>query len=71
MGGSATPALLFSLGIMLSYQDKIAPTKLIVSMTTIKLILHPILAWFLIAFLLVVLSGKSLNGIDGCCAPAE
>ena len=51
MGGTATPALLFSLGIMLSYQDKIAPTKLIVSMTTIKLILHPILAWLLIAFL--------------------
>ena len=51
MGGTATPALLFSLGIMLSYQDKIAPTKLIVSMTTIKLILHPILAWWLIAFL--------------------
>ena len=51
MGGTATPALLFSLGIMLSYQDKIAPTRLIVSMTTIKLILHPILAWFLIAFL--------------------
>ena len=51
MGGTATPALLFSLGIMLSHQDKIAPTKLIVSMTTIKLILHPILAWLLIAFL--------------------
>ena len=51
MGGSATPALLFSLGIMLSYQDKIAPTKLIVSITTIKLVVHPILAWFLIAFL--------------------
>ena len=50
-GGSATPALLFSLGIMLSYQDKIAPTKLIVSITTIKLVVHPILAWFLIAFL--------------------
>ena len=51
MGGTATPALLFSLGIMLSYQKNIAPTKLIVSMSTLKLIVHPILTWLIITLL--------------------
>jgi len=51
LGGTATPALLFSLGIVLSYQKKIAPTKLIISMSTLKLIIHPILAWLIITLL--------------------
>ena len=51
LGGTATPALLFSLGIVLSYQTKIAPTKLIISMSTLKLIIHPILAWLIITLL--------------------
>ena len=51
MGGTATPALLFSLGIMLSYQKKITPTKLIVSMSSLKLIIHPLLAWLIITLL--------------------
>ena len=51
LGGTATPALLFSLGIVLSYQKKIAPTKLIISMSTLKLIRHPILAWLIITLL--------------------
>ena len=51
LGGTATPALLFSLGIMLSYQKKITPTKLIVSMSSLKLIIHPLLAWLIITLL--------------------
>ena len=51
LGGTATPALLFSLGIVLSYQKKIAPTKLIISMSTLKLIIHTILAWLIITLL--------------------
>ena len=51
LGGTATPALLFSLGVVLSYQKKIAPTKLIISMSTLKLIIHPILAWLIITLL--------------------
>ena len=51
LGGTATPALLFSLGIVLSYQKKIAPTKLIISMSTLKLIILPILAWLIITLL--------------------
>ena len=51
LGGTATPALLFSLGIMLSYQRKITPTKLIVSMSSLKLIIHPLLAWLIITLL--------------------
>ena len=51
LGGTATPALLFSLGIVLSYQKKIAPTKLIISMSTLKLIFHPIFAWLIITLL--------------------
>ena len=51
LGGTATPALLFSLGIVLIYQKKIAPTKLIISMSTLKLIIHPILAWLIITLL--------------------
>ena len=51
LGGTATPALLFSLGIMLSYQKIITPTKLIVSMSSLKLIIHPLLAWLIITLL--------------------
>lgn len=51
LGETATPALLFSLGIMLSYQKKITPTKLIVSMSSLKLIIHPLLAWLIITLL--------------------
>ena len=51
LGGTATPALLFSLCIMLSYQKKITPTKLIVSMSSLKLIIHPLLAWLIITLL--------------------
>ena len=51
LGGTATPALLFSLCIMLSYQKKITPTKLIVSMSSLKLIIHPLLAWLIINLL--------------------
>ena len=51
---SATPVLLFALGVILSRPYKAAKLALPITMTFIKLIIHPIFAWFLFSAVLVV-----------------
>jgi len=45
LGSTASPALLFSLGLILSKQNLKESTKLVGLLTFIKLIAHPLIAW--------------------------
>jgi len=51
---SATPVLLFALGVILSRPYNAAKLALPITMTFIKLIIHPIFAWFLFSAVLVL-----------------
>ena len=51
LGSSASPALLFSLGVILSSQKLDEFNKLVVLLTFIKLIAHPLLAWCFISLI--------------------
>ena len=51
LGSSASPALLFSLGVILSSQKLDEFNKLVGLLTFIKLIAHPLLAWCFISLI--------------------
>ena len=52
LGNSASPALLFSLGVMLSQFSLRNRKPLVWTMVCLKLIIHPLLAYFIFQFLL-------------------
>jgi len=49
MGGTASPVLLFALGIILSQKASGSRTMLPVAITGVKLVVHPALAWAIFA----------------------
>ena len=51
-GGTASPVLLFALGIILSQKVRKSQPMLPIVMTVLKLLLHPLLAWVIFASLL-------------------